>query len=123
MLRVESLAVMQAVGLLGASRQQAEAVVLVTRPICPRTALICLRVQRAMCGWSARIASWSHWPDQQRHKGGLIKGGEKHLDLPTQSMGPGGSRLTARLWSMEPSVRAAVVLGHLHRTWACDPNL
>ena len=47
------------------SRQQAEAVVLVTRPICPRTALICLRVQRAMCGWSARIASWSHWPDQR----------------------------------------------------------
>ena len=32
------------------SRQQAEAEVLVTRPMWPSTALICLRVQRAMSG-------------------------------------------------------------------------
>ena len=32
-------------------RQHADAVVQVTRPRCPRTALICLLVQRAMAGW------------------------------------------------------------------------
>ena len=44
------------------SRQQAEAVVLVTRPVCPRTAFICLRLQRAIFGWSEQIAACSHFP-------------------------------------------------------------
>ena len=52
-----------------------------------------------------------------RHKIGLIKGGEERLELPTQIQhGSAGSRLTARLRSMEHSVRAAVVLGHFQST-------
>ena len=40
-------------------RQQAAAAVLVIRPMCPRTTLICLPVQRAISGCKERMAAWS----------------------------------------------------------------
>ena len=42
------------------SHQQAVVVAHVILPICPSTALICFRVHRAISGWRAPIASWSH---------------------------------------------------------------
>ena len=48
------------------SRQQVAVVVLVTRPMCPKTALICLPVHKAISGCREAMAAQSHCPDQRR---------------------------------------------------------
>ena len=62
-------------------RQQAEVVVRVIRPMCPRTDFICFLVQRAIIGLSDPIAAVSQWPDQQDR---LIVLGEEGLELTAQ---------------------------------------
>ena len=59
-----------------------------------------------------------------RHERRLVEGGEKKLNFrPRSNIGPGGSRLTVRVRSREPPVRASVVLGQSQNTWAWDQNL
>ena len=103
------------------SRQHAAAVELVTRPMCPSTALICFLVQRAMSGWREWMAAWSHCPAQRRAiRVGWLKVERSSWNfLPKSIIGPGGSRLTVRLRSDEPSIRAPALLGQSQSTWAC----
>ena len=46
-------------------RQQADVVVPVIWPTCPRTVLICLQLQRAIAGLRAALAPESQWPDHR----------------------------------------------------------
>ena len=48
------------------SRQQAVVVAQVMRPMCPRTALICFRVHRAIAGCKSSMAAESHCPAHRR---------------------------------------------------------
>ena len=48
------------------SRQQAAVVAQVMRPMCPRTALICFRVHRAIAGCKSSMAAESHCPAHRR---------------------------------------------------------
>ena len=102
------------------SRQQAAAVELVIRPMCPSTALICFFVQFAISGRRASIAAGSHCPAQRRAiRSGWLGMMSRARNLrPNSSVGPGGSRFIVIVRSKEPPERAFVVPGEVQRTWA-----